>query len=185
MGIIRRLKEWRERRDGTLEGPALSVEEIDSAQSVTISDDETVTYGRDHVHPDRGIEPNSVAIGVGARAPDSTGDPDWFNDTANSVAIGYQALRDNTGANSNGVGYRTLANNTGFGSNGVGSLALANNTGDRSNGVGYRTLANNTGDRSNGVGHRALVNNTGGRSDRKSTRLNSSHSLTSRMPSSA
>ena len=111
---------------------SLDTEEIDSAQSVTISDDETVTYGRDHVHPDRGIEPNSVAIGVGARVPDSTGDPDWFNDTANSVAIGYQALRDNTGANSNGVGYRALANNTGFGSNGVGYRTLANNTGDRS-----------------------------------------------------
>ena len=129
MGIIRRLKEWRERRDGTLEGPALSVEEIDSAQSVTISDDETVTYGRDHVHPDRGIEPNSVAIGVGARVPDSTGDPGWFNDTANSVAIGYKALRDNTGARSNGVGYLALANNTGFGSNGVGYRALRYNTG--------------------------------------------------------
>jgi len=166
---------------GTLTGPKLSAEEIDSAQSVTISDDETVTYGRDHVHPDRGIEPNSVAIGVGARAPDSTGDPGWFNDTANSVAIGYQALRDNTGANSNGVGYRALANNTGFASNGVGHRALASNTGDNSNGVGYqalrdntgfasnavgyRALANNTGDNSNGVGHQALQDNTGGDSN--------------------
>ena len=139
----------------------LAAGEIDSAQSVTISDDETVTYGRDHVHPDRGIEPNSVAIGVGARAPDSTGDPGWFNDTANSVAIGYQALRDNTGARSNGVGYEALANNTGANSNGVGYQALQNNTGANSNGVGREALANNTGGRSNGVGYRALRYNTG------------------------
>ena len=145
--------------------PTATFEEIDSAQSVTISDDETVTYGRDHVHPDRGIEPNSVAIGVGARAPDSTGDPDWFNDTANSVAIGYRALVNNTGARSNGVGYRALANNTGFGSNAVGYRALANNTGGRSNGVGREALENNTASNSNGVGYRALRDNTGGSSN--------------------
>ena len=47
MGMLRRLREWREKRDGTLEGPALHTEELNTEKSSTIatlSADQTIEH---------------------------------------------------------------------------------------------------------------------------------------------
>ena len=108
-----------------------------------------------------------------------------YNNTTGTgnTAMGYQALYNNTtNDNNTAIGFGTLYNNT---------------TGNSNTAMGYGTLYNNTTGNSNtAIGRGTLLSNTEGtnntaigyrdwETDRKSTRLNSSHSRASRMPSSA
>ena len=75
MGILRKLREWRENEDGTLEGPSLNTEEIDSKNY--LEDGEPLDIGVDTLDPTEAEEDaqageGSLAIGGGASADDDT-----------------------------------------------------------------------------------------------------------------
>lgn len=158
-----------------LAAPAASTGELSTEESVTVTGDGTLTYGRDHGDTYDG---ESVVVGVGARAlPEE--EEGLFSITrppkavfagyeagrnsqgVNCVGVGNSALRDNTGGVSTGIGNSALRENSGTWSTGVGGGALLENAGSSSNGVGRKALRNNTGNYANGLGNGALSSNSG------------------------
>lgn len=94
---------------------------------------------------------NGITVGT-ASGSDST-----------STAIGFEALRYNTGFSNTAIGAETLWNNTTGGSNtAIGTFALnSNTTGGGNIGIGLSSLLNNkTGNNNIGIGSYALYSNT-------------------------
>ncbi|MEO7044355.1 MAG: SGNH/GDSL hydrolase family protein [Ferruginibacter sp.] len=79
----------------------------------------------------------------------------------NSLGLGLNALRNNSGKYSVGIGDSALQNNSGDQSTGVGAFSLYGNSGIAASGFGYGALQNNSGAYGTGFGNMALNYNTG------------------------
>ena len=128
---------------------------LETEESVTVTGDDTVTYGRDHGNVFQGT---AVAVGVGARA---NANADFAVDDPRSVAVGFDAARNDERFGVVAVGYEASKSSDGFGLTAVGYSSGAENTGEYCVAVGYSALNTNTGGRSTAVGYIAGANNTG------------------------
>jgi len=141
-----------------------AVESLDTNKSVTVTTGEatdTIHYGSNQDRANAGD--NSVALGIGARAPGEDGSGGTIG---SHVAVGYQAALNNTGGRVTASGYQAAQNNTGFGVTAAGYKAAETNTGNRVTASGYEAargdgLADPTtmGDDNIGIGVSAIRNN--------------------------
>jgi hypothetical protein len=93
---------------------------------------------------------NGVSVGRGG------------GNAATNTALGYQALKSNTGINNVALGYQALTGNTTGNNTAVGSQALKTNSGINNTAIGYQALTNTSGENNIAVGSYALNNNTTG-----------------------
>ena len=128
---------------------------LDTEESVTGTGDDTITLGRDHGNVFQG---RAVAVGVGARA---NANADFVVDDPRSVAVGYEAAKEDERFATVAVGHQAAIRNDGYGTIAIGYAAAQDNVGEYTTAIGYSTLSKNTGNRSTGVGYQAGFNNTG------------------------
>jgi len=110
----------------------IEAESVETRQSITVTDDDTVTLGRDHGNT---IQGESVVIGVGAEAL-ADDDGTVANDNPRQVSVGWRAAEGDTGFGVTAAGYRAARNNTGFGVTAAGYQAARDNTGNRVTAIG-------------------------------------------------
>jgi len=141
---------------------------LDTEESVTVTGDDTIAYGRDHGNLQQG---SNVAVGVGARVLGSDVTDDaltvsvGYGATKNSTqhfltAVGCFAGRNNTNSNLAAVGVYTAESNSGRFLTAMGNFAGVNNSGARTTLVGNSAGYNNTGDYTTTLGYAAGRNNT-------------------------
>jgi len=136
---------------------ALTTDELTTEESVTVSGDNTIAYGRDHGETAEG---NNVAIGVGAAALPDTNQTVSGNDPR-KVAVGYEAAKNDEQFGTVAVGQQTARENTGNRIAAVGYEAARNNPGNHVAAVGYEAAKSSTQNAVVGMGYKAAKENTG------------------------
>jgi hypothetical protein len=149
----------------------IETEQIDTTalttdDSVTVSTGEatdTLHYGSNQNRASAGDE--SVALGIGARAPGSDGSGGSIN---KHVAVGFQAAQNNTGGRVTASGFRAAQDNTQNDVTAIGRDAVrgdgltdTTNMGVNVTAIGVDAARDNTGDEITASGLAAAQNNTG------------------------
>ena len=175
--------------------PAEKSVNLDASNNCTLPAALTVTNGATiqglTVGKGGGAVASNTALGASALAANTTGGANTgigylanqvVTTSSYSTALGWWALKTNDGSYNTALGAGSMSqNSSGAYNTAIGSNSLASNTTASNNtAVGYQAgYSNTTGINNIAVGYQA------GFRDRKSTRLNSSHTDISRMPSSA
>jgi len=149
------------------------INSVSTEESVEITEDDTIAYGRDHGET---VQGENVVAGVGARALEDANQTVSGNDPRKvsvgceaakndeqfgTLAAGYYAARDNTGNRVTAAGYVAARDNTGNRVTAAGFAAAQRNTGNRVTAAGSYAARDNTGNRVTAVGYVAAQRNTG------------------------